>query len=75
MVHRLAASARDFETKFAALLAAPRGPDEDVEAAAAAILSDVRARGAVADRLRVVSDRGKARGAGAAAVVPPEPGR
>ncbi len=64
MVHRLDAGAPDFEAEFTALLAAPRGPDEDVEATVAAILADVAARGDAAvieyterfDRLRLTPE-------------------
>lgn len=45
MSRRLDASSQDFEAAFVALLAEPRGTDEDVEATVAAIIADVRARG------------------------------
>jgi histidinol dehydrogenase len=55
----------DFEDRFAALLGAKREASEDVDAAAAAIVADVRARGADAvidftarfDRLALTPDR------------------
>jgi histidinol dehydrogenase len=45
MPHRLDTSARDFEARFAALLADKRETAADVGAAVTAILADVRARG------------------------------
>ena len=45
MVHRLNASSSDFETRFTAFLGAKREVSEDVNAAVAEIIADVRARG------------------------------
>ncbi|MGL4494208.1 MAG: histidinol dehydrogenase, partial [Beijerinckiaceae bacterium] len=45
MALRLDASARDFESQFAALLAMKREVSEDVDAAARSIIADVMARG------------------------------
>ncbi len=65
MAARLDQSAADFEARFAALLAAKREVAEDVEAAARAIIADVREAGDAAllrytekfDRLTLTADR------------------
>ena len=64
MPRKLDASAPGFEAEFAAFLAEKRAPESDVEAAVAAILADVRARGDAAliayterfDRLRLTPE-------------------
>lgn len=64
MVQRLKSSAAGFETAFAGLIAAKREAAADVDAAVAAIIADVRARGDAAlceltrklDRLEVTPD-------------------